>query len=194
MIPSYILNRARTGGKVTSSEIVSELYRYQSHQPITLHEKLAFLNYYVTADFLSVTKAGQVTEFEVKVSRSDYLRERKKRRHGIYWGKHCGDGFAEIAPRSRWNLGKEPRKVNVSHCDVPNRFWIVAPEGVVKDKEDLLPYAGLLIFDPDSPPGSRLTIRHRAPTLRKESFAWKDLAPFAAAMKLRLSLPRQFKQ
>ena len=45
--------------KIKSSEIVSELYRYQSKHPITIHEKMAFLNCYVTADFVTVTIASR---------------------------------------------------------------------------------------------------------------------------------------
>ena len=153
--------------KVTSKDIVAELYRYTSRHPVTLTEKLAFLNCYVTADFVAVTKAGQVFEYEVKVSRTDYLRERKKRRHAIYSG-------------GKPHLDRRPK---------PNRFWIVAPPGVVKpkdeDPDDLLGYAGLIEYDHAAPEGSRLTIRRKAPTLRKESFAWDEISCLAAAMKAR---------
>jgi len=181
--------------KVTAKQIVSALYRYQSNHPITLHEKMAFLNSYVTADFVTVTRAGQLYEFEVKVTRSDYLREVKKRRHEIYHGKHCGGGFfKKPAHKNRFGTEIAERNVDMSRRDVPNRFWIVCPEGVVKDKDDLLDYAGLLIFDPEKPEGSRLTVRHRAPKLRKESFAWADIAPLASAMKFRRALTPEFRQ
>jgi hypothetical protein len=162
--------------KITSRMIVAELHRYTDAHPVSLTEKLAFLNSYVTADFVSVTGAGQVFEYEVKVSRSDYVRERKKLRHEIY-----SEG------------GKFNQPGRSQYYTKPHRFWIVAPPGIVKpkdeDPDDLLDYAGLIEFDVTAPKGGRLTIRRKAPKLRKESFSWKEIASLiAAAMKRRRNL------
>ena len=102
-----------------ANDIYKALAKSTKDFPISVANKASFLNLYVDSDFVAVTKFGQVYEFEVKISRSDYLRDFKKIRHEIYSGERKGLK--------------------------PNRFHYVTLDGVVRD--DLPDYAGLMIFD-----------------------------------------------
>lgn len=82
------------------------------------------------SDMVGVTKAGRIHEYEVKISRADFRADLQKNRHEALLRKtYYG----------------------------PNRFWYVAPEGLLT-KEDMPEYAGLIILRDD-----RLRVEHRAP-------------------------------
>jgi len=105
---------------MTSKGLIKRLQSWTAKHPIAVYEKMAFLNLYCDADYVAVTLSGQVYEYEIKVSRGDYLRDKNKRRHKIY---------TDQIP------GKKP-----------NRFWYVTPPGVVNS--DLPTYAGhILVYD-----------------------------------------------
>jgi hypothetical protein len=99
----------------TAQELVGCLHAMHAASPIAVTEKRDFLNMYCDADFVAVTMAGQVYEYEVKISRSDFLKDASKRRHKIYTGLQ--EGLR------------------------PNRFWYVAPTGLLAT-EDIPAFAG----------------------------------------------------
>ena|GEM_PF-2136521 len=72
-------------------------------------------------DVVSVNGNCYVSEFEIKVSRSDFKADAKKR---------------------KWNLYDNPYK-GTSFNHVPNYFTYVCPPGLIKE-EDLKPYMGLI--------------------------------------------------
>ncbi len=72
------------------------------------------------SDFVTVTRAGYLHEYEIKLTRSDYKRDRKKLRH-----KHLS-GEMDL----RWT-GK------------PAQFWFVTPPELI-DLDELPEYAGLI--------------------------------------------------
>jgi hypothetical protein len=69
-------------------------------------------------DVLSLNKTGYLSEFEVKVSRSDFLAEKKKVRK-----------WQLLIERNEWAC--------------PNYFWYVCPEGLISETE-VPEYAGLI--------------------------------------------------
>lgn len=71
-------------------------------------------------DVLSLNKAGNITEFEVKISRSDFKADRKKRKFKYYEQKN-------------FTL-------------MPNRFYYACPEGLIQPDE-IPAYAGLIYFN-----------------------------------------------
>lgn len=77
-------------------------------------------------DLISVTGRGFLIEYEVKVSRSDYKRDAKK-----------GKAFAYD-------------NVDLYAEHLPNQFFYVCPEGLIKPKE-LPTYAGLYYIVDGSP-------------------------------------------
>ena len=67
---------------------------------------------------VSVTKAGYVNEFEIKLSKSDYRADFQKKKHKT---------FAARKMHKDWTM--------------PGYFWFVAPKGIVSDVPE---YAGHL--------------------------------------------------
>lgn len=69
------------------------------------------------ADVVSINKSGMITEFEVKISRADFLADRKKAKWKFY----------ELLIENR----------------IPNRFYYVCPSGLIKTNE-IPAFSGLL--------------------------------------------------
>jgi hypothetical protein len=88
-------------------------------------------------DLLSVTGRGLVIEYEVKISRSDFRRDAKK------WKAVAFDN------------------VEVYAQNLPNRFFYVCPEGLIK-VEELPAYAGLWYIIDGNP-----VIQKEAPLIHK---------------------------
>lgn len=79
---------------------------------------------YKEADVLTVNKSRYVYEFEVKISRGDFFKDLKKvHKHKMLSGEY---GQSVI-------------------CKIPNRFYYVCPDGLIKLHE-VPPYAGLIYF------------------------------------------------
>ena len=91
---------------------------------------------YGEADFLSMTKAGYVTEFEIKVSRSDFAADKNKR------GKHHAyKTVFNNKPFTWWDGIKRPKN------GIPNYFVYVVPDYFNIDTLKVPEYAGLWIMD-----------------------------------------------
>lgn len=101
----------------------------------------AFDHNYLETDFLIVKENGFIYDIEIKISKSDFKADFKKKKHEIlkngfiiassYFARTEGDILA------RYNKGD---KVEVER---PNRFYFCVPENLIK-KEDVPDYAGLL--------------------------------------------------
>lgn len=139
---------------MNSTDIIKLLYSHCEKHPIAIEEKHSFLNTYCDADFVAVTSSGQVYEFEIKVSRADFLRDFKKRRHAIYTDERPGQK--------------------------PNRFWYVAPPGVVD--ENLPEWAGLIEVTEDG-----LVEKKKAPLLWRGTVPLRSILQCANAMKHRIA-------
>lgn len=75
-------------------------------------------------DVLTLNRGGMVTEFEVKVSRSDFLADRKKRKFQLLDKKQAME----------WSM--------------PNRFYYACPPNLIKESE--LPWFAGLVYVSDS--------------------------------------------
>lgn len=91
----------------------------RSDAPIFVTNKLMFLNKCCTADAVAVSMSGLITEYEVKVSRADFVRDRHKKRFAIYSGEMPGR--------------------------VPNFFFYATAPGII-DERDLPAWAGWLEY------------------------------------------------
>jgi len=100
------------------------------------------------ADLLTVTKAGQVHEYEIKVSRSDWLSEYRS----------IASAFTDVQPdssvkkfRAQCLSGRHENKPTIKPSgrqhDCPNRFWMVVGPGVLWEQE-VPEYAGLIEVQP----------------------------------------------
>ncbi len=100
------------------------------------------------SDLVSITPSGFLIEYEIKISASDFKADMKKTKHGI---------FRDVM---RSLFGSE---------DIPNRFYFVVPEGLVKI-EEVPEYAGLIeikTYKRHNIPHCALTVK-KAPLLHKE--------------------------
>ena len=106
-------------------------------------------------DMLAISRSGYASEFEIKMTRSDYLIDFSKtvgskleaQLRGQFWLKH------EYLDGSRQS---------VNQWDVPKYFWFVVPAGMV-DIEDVPSYAGLLYAFRDDSDDVCIRIIRKAP-------------------------------
>lgn len=105
---------------MTERDIQNSLYRFS----IRRGDKFFAPNFYLhwEADFISITSDFKVCEYEIKVSRSDFLVDADKKE------KH--DTYRRGALIDR----------------IPNRFYYVCPNGLIQPNE-VPDYAGLLWID-----------------------------------------------
>jgi hypothetical protein len=105
--------------------------------------------YYGEADVLQISKAGYVTEFEVKISRSDFFADRKKvSKHNQY-----RTVFNKDLPATQ---------------GLPNYFVYVVPERLNLQASDVPEYAGLYSVG-DNTYGYLHTVK-TPPRIHKENF------------------------
>ena len=70
-------------------------------------------------DVLKISKAGQLTEYEIKVSRADFKKDFEK-----YYSLYFGTGYKNI---TKHDVIREGKRVN--------RFYYVVPNGLIKPEE-----------------------------------------------------------
>lgn len=108
-------------------------------------------NYYYgmyECDVFKVTPAGIVSEYEIKISKEDYLQDFKKNRGGVK---------------------KHERMLETDEC--PNKFYFVYPAGMV-EVATVPKYAGVLVYERGS-----ITCIRPAKRLHKRNFTkWDILA------------------
>lgn len=113
-------------------------------------KKYVIENLYVfswESDKLIETRSGLIYEFEIKISRSDFKNDfKKKNKHVILEGKETHiPTFDGLEPKYK---EKYEKNYLVSHFKKPNYFYYAVPEGMI-DKEDVPDYAGLIYVMPD---------------------------------------------
>jgi len=101
--------------KVTTKDLEIAVLQYDKQAELrSLRTSLPW-----ECDVLSVTKSGYATEYELKISKSDFKADFKKRKHKMF---SKGEG------------------------GMVSRFWFVVPKDMV-DKKDIPQYAGLMYYD-----------------------------------------------
>ena len=125
-------------------EIVMKHYSQLGHTPITTRFTGMGIG---EADVISITKAGFISEFEIKCSRSDYLAD-----------------FRNKSYKHKAMLGRTGVKVypsgNIWYHSA-NKFWFVIPENLIK-LDDIPEYAGLIYIKKN-----HLSVIKNAPRLHK---------------------------
>jgi hypothetical protein len=157
---------------MTASDIQKEL-RLQTANHV--HQLSNVFVHEWEADLFTVTKSGYAYEFEIKVSRSDFLADFKKEKHVIFRAMKKG---CCVIPRSlayTWSDIPELRgqkipcshikTVKISYKTCPNRFYFVCPTNLI-DPRELPPYAGLMY----AVAGGGLLEIVKAPYIHKEAF------------------------
>lgn len=90
----------------------------------TCCENVSFL-LHGECDVLSLSRSGYLSEYEVKISRSDFLIDRRKKKTQFYQNRIIG------------------------HTPLPNFFYYVCPKDLIK-VEELPDYAGLIYVDEEN--------------------------------------------
>jgi hypothetical protein len=91
-------------------------------------------------DLCSITKAGLVHEYEIKLTRSDFLADRKKEHKHPQLQMVAAGLMFSVSERS-WKPGPDVRRIKA-----PNYYSYVVPADMVNANE-LPPYAGLIYVD-----------------------------------------------
>ena len=151
MIEACPISRKR---KIQTSErrIQDQLYRHlwqKGHHEISPNVYL----YEWESDMVSLTKAGYLNEYEIKISRSDFLADKKK------VDKHSGvqNGWRPLTvyEQERYNYQKQNEFFHKAgyfkhltpeghhRLDRPNYFWYVCPVDMLR-LEEVPDYAGLM--------------------------------------------------
>lgn len=121
---------------------------------------------YHECDVFQLRNSGICIEYEIKISRQDYLNDFKK-----YQSIYVGRG------ERRKKYKHEELAAGRTSC---NRFYFVVPAGLVK-KEELPAYAGLLYFE-----HGKLRVIKSAPLIHKRHVVdtlegWRRLAVVLSA-------------
>ena len=123
---------------MTSKQIESALIKNLADKAFPVYLKNYTNQGFNEADILGISKAGMMYEFEIKVSRSDFFADFKKKQH-----KHRL--FSERRAVHTYNIWKRGKQTDATYdlIVLPNRFYYACPEGLIK-KEELPEYAGLV--------------------------------------------------
>lgn len=144
------IKRDNSVSKNIESSLVLHLYE-KRHSPITTH----FTGYGLAeCDVLSISKSNYIYEYEIKISKSDFKADFKKKKHKLMCEKKC----------TKYKMIKENnQKVKDTIYLTSNYFYFVVPEGLVGISE-IPEYAGLMYITEKH---SFILIK-KAPLLHKE--------------------------
>lgn len=126
------------------------------------------------SDFFLQLRSGYSYEFEVKVSRSDFLVDRKKvDKHLIMttgkYNRNMGRKHDLNPVTGRWEYGP-PIMKETEHSLRPNRFYYVMPAGLVATNE-IPQHAGLFTVSPEG----YFTKAKEAPILHRETLSFEKV-------------------
>jgi len=107
------------------------------------------------SDFFCMSRSGYAIEVEVKISRSDFLADMKKKKHEIF--KH---GYYTERHSSRVTGLFQETERRIEKKFIPNQFYYAVPDGLISVNE-VPEYAGLITTK------YGITIVKRAPYIHK---------------------------
>jgi hypothetical protein len=155
---------AQTPGSRNLSAKVLEYYTWRylrKNQKLLILPNISLPGYAYESDVVAITKAGYFSEYEIKVTRSDFRRD---------FEKVEADYVRDPESEWKWN------KVDILKHDMlaggkpkgdrdikPKRFTFVVPEGLV-EPEEVPEHCGLFYYTPET--HYRIKIIRPAPTLK----------------------------
>ena len=142
--------------------ILKELLKYARSTP----SDIVLPNWYVgnwEFDVFKLSKAGYITEYEVKVSRADFLNDFTKETNRRYNQEYEKRGLEKPFESLR------KHECLIGRC---HQFYFVVPAGMV-DKSEVSDNCGLIYFEK-----GRLSVVKVAPKISKEKilFNWEAFA------------------
>ena len=122
---------------MNSKEIYKHLRNhYQEKVKYCVENTYCFHPFYKETDFLIIRHNGYCEDWEIKVSRADYLIDKKKiNKHSI-----LKNGYFQVP--YKYN-GKYEINEPIYTNNRPNKFYYCCPEGLIKES-DLEPHQGLM--------------------------------------------------
>lgn len=130
------------------------------------------------SDMVSVTRAGMVIEYEIKLTRSNFKQDFKKARHYNYLNKAAeilrknalGETEAEFVDKEV--IGPNSTTAQAiffkhRYVALPSRFYYVVPKELIT-VEELPPYAGLMFYDHTRYPYARFAVVKEAPKIHSD--------------------------
>jgi hypothetical protein len=131
-----------------TSDIYKSLFNYFSDGYEYQMQNVFIFHYDWESDFFCLNREGYSFEFEVKVSRSDFKADFKKKKHKMFTDR--------MAPKDSLFNNSDPKRQLL-----PNRFYFVCPPDMI-DVNEIPSYAGL-IYSEDG----HCTIIKRAPFIHR---------------------------
>lgn len=121
---------------MTTSQIQKEIGKMQVlkfHSPVC--ENVKYLINDFELDVMSVSKSGMLYEFEVKISRSDFLADKKKRKHDFYklFPEHQPNYFSYACPTDLIKLNEIGSSVGLYYVDENGVTEIQSPKIIHKN-------------------------------------------------------------
>ena len=125
---------------MNSKEVYKALNNhYQDKVRYCVENTYCFHSYYKETDFLIINHNGYCYDFEVKISRSDFLADKKKiHKHSI-----LKNGYFTVEYNYYEGFNKYEKNNPIYTNNRPNKFYYCCPEGLIKEN-DLEPYQGLI--------------------------------------------------
>lgn len=134
-----------------------------------------YLNKWFECDFISISKSDYLTEYEIKISKSDFKRDfiEKPIKHAWLDGRRTGEVITEdyiIVDKPSPPKDDPPyvarryHKMDPFHG--PNYFYYVCPENLIKI-EEIPKYAGLIYIIENKTNVGKLQYIKKAPLLHK---------------------------
>lgn len=122
---------------MTAKDIYKALNNYYLQRvKYYVENTYCFHFYYKETDVLIIQHNGYCIDIEVKVSKADFLADRKK----IYKHSILENGYFKVPYRYS---GKYEISEPIYTNNRPNKFYFCCPEGLIKESE-LKPYEGLI--------------------------------------------------
>ena len=120
------IKRDNSKSKNIEAALIMNLYE-KGHSPITSHFTCMGLQ---EMDVISISKADYIYEYEVKISKSDFIADFKKPKHKLFTEKISVKNYIKEGVQEVWFY-------------TPNYFYFVVPKDLVTI--DMIPdYAGLI--------------------------------------------------
>lgn len=154
---------------MSESDIITLLANYGDHQRrYELMLPNVFIQHDSEADFFAVRKSGLCDEFEIKVSRSDFLADKKKfvRYRDLELHEYEGYSWKDRGNHPSTKL-KHQALIDGDLCI--NYFWYVVPEGIAT-VEEIPVFAGLMIINANG----QLRVKKRPVKLHREKLSIEE--------------------
>lgn len=153
-------------------KIVGKMQTLKFHSPVC--ENVKYLINDFEMDVISLSKSGMLYEFEVKISRSDFLADSKKRKHDYYikYPERQPNYFSYVCPIDLIKLNEIGSKVGLYYVDGNEITEIQPPKIIHKNlhnKVKILEKVCRITSERNFLDGCRMTYNNRLINIKKQN-------------------------